>query len=347
MSIALDIGSYRMRSLRNDGDRLIGRSCRSQYVILDNDESQRTLLNHMEIPHAICDETLVVMGDNATEFSRLFQTPCRQLLPDGKIPEGDPSARQITASLIESLLPKPPRPGELCCLSFPGVPDAHHREGHLDYEFFTRLIRLQGYEPMVISSGLAVSLAELVGCSFTGIGMNLGASRAEVSLTHLGNEVAHCSIPIGGNWIDEQFAVRNSEYAWDARGIRYPDVSGVAVWKESLTDSITDANGGREKLLAEICREYISRVLNETAKEFAGVSAVRNIPRPASISLCGGIVQVPGFVDIFREELRNTPFPIEVNQLLPGNEPEFTVARGCLIYAELESQARTVTRQAA
>jgi len=347
MSTALDVGSHRLKTLRHDGERLLGRSCRSRYAVIDNQESQRTLLNHMNIPHAVCDEGLVVIGDHATDFSRLFQVPCLPLLPHGRIPQSNPPARQIIAALIESHLPEPKQSGEICCLSFPGLPAKEQAQGNTDYEFYTRLIRLQGYEPLVLTSSLAVVLAEMVGHSFTGIGINLGASSCEVSLAHLGNEIAHCSISRGGDWIDEQFALRNEEYTWDAKGNRHPDLLGVSCWKESLTESIVEAATKQEKLLCELYRELVSTVLQEVSAAFSRIPAVRDVPRPLGLVVCGGSSRIPGFDQLFRKELHRNPLPMEVSNLFLANSSDYTVARGGLIYAELETQARTMNRIAA
>jgi hypothetical protein len=346
MSIALDLGSCRLKSLRYEGNLLVGRSCRSRYAVIENAESQRMLLNHMHIPHAIFGESLVVMGDHAADFSRLFLTPCLSLLPQGKVSQNSPAARQITASLLEALLPEPKQADELCCFTFPNVPDEAHQQGNPEIEFFLRLIRLQGYKPLVLKSSLAVVPAELVGCSFTGIGINMGASGCDVSVTQLGNEVASCSFPQGGDWIDEQFASRSDSYTLDAKGNRFPDLLGVSSWKESLTGSIVEGATQREKLLCDITRELVSKVLHQIAGMIERTPAIGEIPRELGMAVCGGTARIPGFDRLFREELQNSPLPIDLSNLSVGKDSEFTVARGCLIHAELESQWQSASRAA-
>ena len=340
MSIALDLGSSRLKSLRYEGNRLLSRSCRSRYAVIENAESQRMLLNHMNIPHAISGESLIVLGDHAADFSRLFLTPCLSLLPQGKVPQNSPAARQITASLVESLLPEPKTKSELCCVTFPNVPDEEHQQGSPEMEFFTRLIRLQGYEPLVLKSSMAVVLAELAECSFMGIGINMGSSCCAVSVTHLGNEIVSCSIAQGGDWIDEQFANQSEEYTLDAKGNRYPDLLGVSCWKDSLTDSIVETTTQREKLLCKITRKLVSNVIHQLAGMIERTSAIGELPRSLGMAVCGEIARIPGFDRLFREELQKTPLPIDQSKLSVGNESDFSVARGCLIHAELESQSR-------
>ncbi|MCH7687452.1 MAG: hypothetical protein IH899_12350 [Planctomycetes bacterium] len=130
------------------------------------------------------------------------------------------------------------------------------------------------------------------------------------------------------------------------KGNRYPDLLGVSCWKESLTDSIVEATTQREKLLCEITRELVSNVLHRIAKMIQRTPAVSEISRSLSMVVCGGTTRIPGFDRLFREELQKTPLPIDESRLCVGNESDFTVARGCLIHAELESQWRSMSRAA-
>lgn len=342
MSVALDIGAARLKSLRHEGGRLVGRTCRGDCVVLENGESQRTLLNHMRAPHAICEEAIVVFGAHAADFSRLFHSPCRPLLAEGRVPAKDPAARQILAALVDALLPAPRQAGELCCLSYPGAPGAETPEGDADYEFYSRLLRPRGYEPVVLNAGMGAILAEMVESAFTGIGIDFGAATTEASAAHLGREIACCSIPRGGHWIDEQFALRNEEYNWNPQGERYLDLQGVAGWKESLSAPPGESADGREKLLAEICRELIAQVLNEIAAQFTDAGVSREIPQPVSVVVSGGTARLPGFEELLRSALRRFPLPVEVGNLRTAAGGDYTVARGGLIYAELERQAQRV-----
>lgn len=337
MSISLDLGSSRLKSLRQRGEHLLGRGCRSAYATLIDSESRRKLLDQLQIPYARCEEKLAIIGDPVSDFTHLFQMPAVPLLPDGHVPQDDPPARQIIASLVEALLPEPQQSGEICCISMAGLPvDADDGEHH-DVEFFTRLLRLRGYQPMLLSAGMGVVLAELVDQSFTGIGMSLGASHCEVSLAHRGIEIARSSIPRGGDWIDEQLAAERDSYCWDPNGNRFADVESEREWKVEAERNIGQPADDRETLLAELYASLIDDVLKSAARDFAQTASVRDVPQPLSLVVSGGVARINGFSDLLVPALRKTPFPVEVGTVRMATDSDYIVTRGGLISAELES----------
>ncbi len=52
MSIALDIGTSRLRSIRREGVELIGRSMPAAFSLVDDDPTSRALLAKAELPFA-------------------------------------------------------------------------------------------------------------------------------------------------------------------------------------------------------------------------------------------------------------------------------------------------------
>jgi hypothetical protein len=347
MSIALDVGVHRLRSLRRQDGRLLGRGCRTLYAALADTQSSRQLLGQMQIPYATCEDNLAVMGDAAAEFSRLFKVPSVSLLANGKLPHDDPPARQIIGSLVEALIPEPRHPNEICCMTLPGISSAQRSAGRRAYEFLTRLVKLRGYTPLVLASSMAVILAELVGESFTGIGLSLGAASCKVSLAHRGLELACCSIPVGGNWIDEELALQNNDYAWDTSGNRYLDTESASQWKESLSRSILHPADAREQFLSNLYRELVSHVVTEAARNFATVANVGDLPQPVSVVVVGGTARIAGFDKLLEQIWRATPFPLATKEFRVVADSDYTVARGCLINAELEAQTAVGRRSAA
>jgi hypothetical protein len=346
MSIVLDVGVHRLRSLRIRGDRLIARSCRSLLSAVPDSEPRRGLLHHAGIPYAVCEDELVVFGDAAVEFSRLFRAPVGSLFPAARIPHHDPPARQAIAALIESLLPLPQTPHEVCCLTVPGALEAR-RPGSESVEFLTRLVRLQGYTPVVLGSGLAVVLAELVERSFTGIGISLGAGSCEVTLAHRGNEVVSCSLPRGGDWIDTELARERNQFVWSPQGERTLDTEAAAEWKTSIGGSIGAPRDEREKFLGQLYGDLLSRLMELAARTFARHPLVPELPRPVDVVVCGGPARVAGFDRLFATVAKATPFPVEIGQVRIAAESDYTVARGCLIDAQLGASSESERPQAA
>lgn len=339
MSIGLDLGARSFRSLRRGTNRLIGRACRSGYAVLPDIAAQRDLLQRASISYAHCEDNLVLLGDSAAEFSRTFQAPCLDLLPQGCVPREDPIARQISAILAESLLPTPQSEGEICCFTTPGRARGMQMAGTDPAEFFTRVIKLRGYVPRRLNAGMAIVLADLVQEAFTGIGLTLGAAGCEVSLAHCGVEVAHCTVPRGGRWIDEQIAQGAQSYCWDVFGNKRLDLDHASRTKERAAGGDAQASAEDRQRLLELYRDLLTSVAETMTREFGRALRLHNVPQPLSLVCAGGGAELPGFCDLLQRQLEVVEFPIRLRDVrLAREESQFTVARGCLVNAELESQ---------
>lgn len=330
MSTALDVGVHRMRSLRRRHARVIGRKTRSAFAVLPDTPSRRRVLDRTRIPFAVCEDSLLLMGDHAAEFAPSFQTPLLPLLPGGNVPTSDAPARQVLAALVQALLPEPVEQNEICCVALPD-PD--------DEAFPARVLRLNGYEPIVISRGLAVVLSELVDKSFSGIGIDFGSGSTELVLAHRGTEIARHQIAIGGDWIDEQLAHEFREYAWDGRGHRYLDTDAIGCWK-SNRGSILEPKDDRDEFLGELYTELISKLLEESAADLEGRSALVGLPVPLTLVCAGGVGSIEGFDELLTGIVERIGFPVEIGSVRLARDSDYTVARGCLINAELEADVR-------
>jgi len=334
MSIALDIGVHRLRSLRRSGQQLVGRSSCAVYSVLDDEPSVREILDRIGVSYGQCEGSLLLIGDDAVNCSPAFHIPCVPLLPEGRVPRDDAPARQIIGSLVSHLLPKPAHADEPCCITLPGT--SASRDNH-ERAFLSQLVRLQGYTPLPLTASMALILAELVDQSFTGIGFVMGASSCQMSLAHRGIEVANVTIPLGGNWIDSELARRENLYRWDARGNKSLDVVSVRAWKESESRSIEQPSDDRERFLGELYHELIAHVVRVAAINFANTRAVERIQQPVTLVAAGGAASIAGFSEVLSRAWKEASFPVNVEASRVVEDSEYTVARGCLIWAELEA----------
>ena len=343
MSIALDVGAYRFESLRRTGDRLLGRSCRAAYSAVPTTDSQCRLFQQAQVPYAVCDDSLVLMGDWAVDLAHLFQIRSCPLLPDGGIPQDDPLARQVIAALAEALLPEPSCPDEICCLV---LPSAHAGQDNsagkgADWEFFARLARLRGYQPVSYGSAMALILAELVAESFTGIGIVCGASHCDLTVAHRGVELCRCSIPQGGDWIDERLASEADTYGWEANGERFLDTEHARQRKEGFSGSLLDPQNSHEALLTDSYSEMATRLVKEAARCLANGVRPLNVPQPLTVVCGGGTARTAGFREVLAKAFQTTTFPLQIGNIRMSAGNHYTVARGGLICAELEAGTRS------
>jgi hypothetical protein len=347
MSVGLDVGSSQIRSLRRRGDQLIGRSSRALFAVLPDAPEYRALLEAGQIPFAVCDGALALVGDNATAYSSLFHVRPQSLLPQGHLPANDPVARQCSAAVVDALLGEPDQPGEFCCVSLPGGEVSRSLATSNELEFFSRLIRLRGFTPQVLSAGMAAVLAHLVHNSFTGIGLSFGAATSELVLAHRGIEQAVCSSPHGGDWMDELIAEHCSYLICDTNGATYLDVEHAAVERHGFAGSLAAPHDEPSEFMTAIHRDLAYALIRSAAVELAQEPRTLDVPQPLPVIVVGGVARIRGFRELLHQTFEAAEFPLAIRDIQLVTENRFAVARGCLINAQLEAEVRASGNRAA
>jgi len=340
MSIAIDFGVHEIRSLRCQSSQLVSRKARSVYASLPISAAREEMLKKLGITYAICEESLVIIGEDAEEYAKMFQVPVASLLQANQVPADDPPARQILGAIVDSLLPEPTGEQEICCMTLP-VNISHRPQlfGESN-RFLERLISLRGYRPLILSEGMAVVLAEMASDSFTGIGMSMGAGSCELILSQHGEEIACYTVLRGGDWIDEQLAHHARDYAWDVSGNQYLDSEKATQWKENCNFNLSEPGTEQESLLAELYSELTTYVLQQASSQFSKLPELGTFPQPISLVCAGGMTRIPGFEQFLRQQLLCAEMPIEIDHVRINTDSTHTITRGCLIKAELESEQR-------
>lgn len=322
MSVGLDLGTTEFRSLRDSGESLIARRCRTSYLVVRDTPGHRRLLASTQARHGTCGDDLVIFGDDASECASMLDLSVVPLLRDGRLPQGDPVARQILALMVEAILPAAESGTPICCLTVPGGYGLDADSQSLDVRFLKQLVALRGYTPQVISSGMAMVLAELAGSSFSGLGISLGAIDCEFSVVHCGRELARCTIAGRlGEFCDEYLLSQNSSRAAE---------------NSDLLRASWDRN----------CTRILTGILTEARESLISEGSIRLIQQPMSIACAGGITQSEGFEQLFQKAWGQAGWPVRIGQTRVAANPGFAIARGGLIKAILEGHA-TPERRAA
>lgn len=335
---ALDLGTHRFRSLRRVGGKTVGRGCRAAYGALPDSPARRRLLDQVGLSYATTQggrdgeaAELLLFGDAADEYAKLFGTPPLPLLPDGAVPTDDPPARQILAALIESLLPDPLLPDERVKVVFPGR-DA-------DRQFLTRVIRLRGYEPEAVDPAEAFAAAAMPDTGFRGLALICGADRWELAAVLAGEVVARCVAEGGTTALDRRRAEDRAEVAYERDGERYLDVDACRRTREGFAGTLAAPRGEEEAAVAELHAAALRELLAEAGRRFADAPALRHVGKPLPVFCGGGAARVPGFTELVERELADADFPLPLGPVSAAKQDEYLTARGALILAELDNAA--------
>ena len=326
-AVVLDLGSHGFRSLRRTGRTLTARRARAAYCTLPNSEPRRRLLDQIELPHAVADGELVLVGDAADEYARLFGTPPLALLPGGRVPADDPPARQLIATLVEALLP-PGTPGTTCRLILPG-------DGE-DAEFLSRVVKLRGYAPHAVTQTDAFATAAMAGSAYSGVLLHCGADRWQMTALLNGRTVARVVAEGGTNELDRRTAEDAAEILYEPTGGRFLDVESARRARESFRGSLAKPEGEAAERNARLHTAAVAEVVREAAARFAGHRVLRRLTTPMPVYLSGGAARIAGFRRIVAAVLAEVPLPFPTGDLHAAPESEYVAARGALIGAELD-----------
>ena len=272
---------------------------------------------------------MLLFGDAAEEYAKLFGTPPLPLLPDGQVPTDDPPARQIIGTLIDALLPDPLGPDEPVRVIFPG--------GEADREFLTRVIRLRGYEPTAADPAEAFAAAAMAGTGFRGLALICGADRWELAAVLGGKVVARCVAEGGTTALDRRRAEDRSEVVYQRDGGRYLDVDACRRTREAFVGTLTEPACEEEEEITELHGAALGELFAEAAERFAREPALRHVTKPLPVYCGGGAARLAGFAELAERELKAADLPVPIGAVSAAKADEYLTARGALILAELDN----------
>ena len=342
MSLGLDLGVSRFRSLQRQQGRLLARQTATAYVALPNRPAQQRLVTDTRLCCWTTDDSLLIVGADAPFAAEALQTPLIPLFRESKLPSDDPVGRQVAAQLLETVLARPNGTGEMCTVVLPRDADA----GDPDAEFFRRLLRLRGVEIQTIPAGQAVALSELGREQFTGIGVSFGAGGISICLVDRGAVRARAVTDRGGDWIDRQLAERQGHVLWDAEGRRYLNLLAVARWKTSAERSLAGPLNEGERWLRQLYGEALGNALREFRHAVIHEGCDGTFRQPLPVVLHGGCTSIAGFHSAWAEHWTEAGIDLPVRTPRLAEDDAWTVARGCLIHAEVARSARALRHTA-
>jgi hypothetical protein len=336
MNLALDLGSTEFRSLRATENSLLARRVPAHYTVLAESPRQRQLLQHEQIPFLAAPGQLIVFGQWAAEVCEMQNSPLIPVISESIVPLEDPVGRQVCAALLSSVLPPAAR-GESSPVCF-GVLPGDASSGSATFEFFRRILLLQGYQLIGVRQALALTISQLSKFGYSGLSFSFGADSVSVCISQRGIPLWQQTQSIGTRKLEREFAVANQKMLWDRQGNRYLDLHGIEHWLKSGRVQLHQGPSPEERLLATLVRQLFRTILPAVA-EALGQQEIRKHVQPGwPILVGGGITRIAGFAQLFYESLLEARLPLERAEIrLAGHDPH-AAARGALILSMLEAE---------
>lgn len=321
---AIDVGTTKLISACwTAANEMRFRRERNAFLDLKKCDYTRKMLEHLDVKYSEPNGRIYVAGDAAFEIANVLERNTRRPMSRGVVSATEHDAIAVLKSLIERLVPPARVEDELCVYSVPADPIDADIDGVYHSGVIEQIVKGMGFRPYPIHEGLAVVFSEMENEGYTGIGVSCGGGMFNVCVAYRGVEAVSFSTARGGDWIDE--------HAAKALGLPAPEVCAA---KESGFD-LRHANGRVEEALAIYTRNLIRYTLDGLARRFEERDVLPAFGRPVALSLAGGAVLAPGFLDLFREEFGRRSMPFDVAEIRGAPEPLHAVARGGLKLTKL------------
>lgn len=247
---------------------------------------------------------------------------------DGCVNPHEKESFEIMKTMMHSLIGDTVQDGETLFYSVPA--NAINTETDADYHskileaIFKAYRSKDGFkvDPHPINEALALVYAELANKAYTGIGVSCGAGMVNVCFAMYGSPVFTFAIVNSGDWIDKQAAKATGET------IAYINNQKTKIdLKKEPTTLIERAIQTQYKLMLE-------HTVSGIKKGLENLNDTVRVENPVDFVVAGGTSLPPGFIELFREILKESKLSIPIGEVIRPEDPLYSVARGCLLAAE-------------
>ncbi|MDD3412392.1 MAG: hypothetical protein PHY47_00165 [Lachnospiraceae bacterium] len=344
MAIGLDVGTHMLIKAKNVDGKIEYTDQVDAFFTVDADDQTRDMLESLSIPFTEKRGKISVLGEDARNFANMFKKDTRRPMQTGCLNKQDVEALGMLTALLGNVLGE----GSNEPLVYSVTSQPLGTEVSFDYHKaqVESILKDLSYDPKPIQEARAIALAELASNRFTGLAISCGSGTTTVWLGLLGmdNPNFQFSINRGGDWIDsnaaENFAglTRTKVQTVKERGIRITEAFSNEIANTLEGNKLVEYQA--RQALSVYYREYIRSVIKgikfklekEQLPEFDG---------PIPVVLAGGTSAPEDFVKVFEEEWKAAKVGLEVSGFTRAQDPFHTVAKGCLVAAELEARKRS------
>jgi len=269
-----------------------------------------------------CGEAAVRMAYSMSKLE--LKRPMR----DGCVNPKEKDSFQIMSIMMHSLIGNIKKDKELLYYSIPA--NAINKETDADYHSKILEAILKAYKskdgftvnPQPINEALALIFAELGDKNYTGIAASFGAGMVNVCFAMYGSPVFSFAVVNSGDWIDAMSAKATGE-----------TIAFINKQKHKIDLKAAPANLV-ERAIQTQYKLMIDHTVAEIKKGLSNLEETVRIEEPVDFVIAGGTSSPNGFVELFKEGLKEAELSIPIGDVIRPSEPLYSVARGCLIAAE-------------
>jgi hypothetical protein len=275
---------------------------------------------------------IVVIGEKALAYASCTHGEMKRPMEKGVL-SPDPNAEAVMAVIVEKVIGKPQFPKEICRFSVPAEPfdeeiDIVFHEGMLK-----ALLTQLGYDPRPLNEGEATCYGELSSeeDQLSGGAFSLGGGQSNGCIMFEGRPVISFSVARGGDWIDQK----------SFKHARMRSAAEMTHFKENHEVDLVNPRSREEAALAMYYKHHVSYLVSAVAELLQQEGArVPAFGRPVKWVVSGGTALAKRCVELVKQELEQHPLPFAVSQVVQAVDPLKTTAKGCLIAARFDEEAK-------
>lgn len=318
----LDIGTSHIIMAQNNGKKVHTVKQLNAFFTIPSSHFTKKILKENEVNFFDKNGQFYILGNSAQNFANMFNTNTRRTMEKGLLSVKEDDGITVLQALINTLIARNKRNGEIICYSVPGEPLG----GTQSIVYHESILRMYltgiGYKPISINEGLATIMAELANDNFSGIGISMGGGMCNVCLSYLSVPIITYSIQRGGDYIDNMVSISVGEPATKIKTI-----------KEASLDLSVNPKNRIETALHIYYDDLLQHLLSSLAEVLRKSDKVPKIGEPIPIVLSGGTVMPNGFKQKFERSLARNKLPINISDIRIAADPLNTTAKGAMVMA--------------
>ena len=331
MAVGFDVGTANLvMSKRGADDKIVTKKERDAFFTIPAAENVTMVLENAGANFILDEDAseVHVIGEDALTFANMFAAEARRPMQNGVLSNSDAQAFPILQLLIEKLVGKAKKKGEILKYSVPAAPinktfDIVYHESVLN-KIFTTL----GYDAESINEGMCIVYSELADDRFTGIGLSFGGGSVNCAVSNLGIPVAQFSVVGSGDQIDQKVAETKKGLGLTAARVTKIKESGMSILSPS-TDT--------EEAIAVYYKHMIDYVLKNIADKLSSDDAPQ-FEDGLNVAVAGGTSLIGDFIPVLKERIEGMRFPVPIKEIRHAKDPLFTVSNGAYISAALKER---------
>jgi hypothetical protein len=327
--IGFDCGTYNLVRCRRDkaGNFQNVREINCFFQIPLDDRYTFNILKTSKVPVIERPNYAYAMGEAALRIAFTMGKELKRPMRDGCVNPTEREAFDIMKVMIHSLIGEIEKDQEVLyyCVPANAVNEKTDATFHakLLEQIFKKYKSSNGHilDAHSINEAQALVFAELANKQFTGVGISFGAGMVNLCYCVFGVPAFQFSIVNSGDWIDTMAAKATGESPTFINQAK----TEIDLGKEP-TNLVERAIQTQYRIMIEHTVHCIKKGLVDAKKGNSG---------DVDIVIAGGTSSPPGFKEQFEEVVRQADLPIKLGKVIRPEDPLYSVARGCLIAAEM------------